>query len=146
MAGRPHAPELGALRGAVNVFLRLLCAACKIEPESSLIRWGCTCQQPTVGKLVLLADGDVPVKFSLVPVPGSATPPAGFEFSNFKTEFDGLGLFDAHGNGPDYDEYMNPTTCTSDPADLANPAAKTVYIFHPSKSFDIAGQVSHRCF
>ena len=88
----------------------------------------------------------MPVKFSLVPVPGSATPPAGFEFSNFKTEFDGLGLFDAHGNGPDYDAYMNPTTCTSDPADLANPTAKTVYIFHPSKSFDIAGQVSHRCF
>ena len=126
------------------MFLRLLCAACKIEPESCLIRWGCTCQQPTVGKLVLLADGDVPVKFSLVPVPGSATPPAGFEFSNFKTEFDGLGLFDA--NGPDYDEYMNPTTCTSDPADLANPTTKTVYIFHPSKSFDIAGQVSQRCF
>ena len=128
------------------MFLRLLCAACKIEPESCLIRWGCTCQQPTVGKLVLLADGDVPVKFSLVPVPGSATPPAGFEFSNFKTEFDGLGLFDAHGNGPDYDAYMNPTTCTSDPADLANPTAKTVYIFHPSKSFDIAGQVRQRCF
>ena len=95
--------------------------------------------QPREGTFTLLADQDTPVKFSFQP--STHLPMVNFEFVGFRAGFNGLGIWDASGAAPDFDEYMNPETCTNSPSDLI-PANKTVFIFHPSASFDIAGQVS----